>query len=74
MLDFLGFLIHVVERYSYYFILFDLLLIFSRFISLTLQKYGMQWVIDHCDDAHCVRMAALRAAAELFGDILIYLY
>jgi hypothetical protein len=38
MLDFLGFLIHVVERYSYYFILFDLLLIFSRFISLTLQK------------------------------------
>jgi len=38
MLTFLGFLICMFERYSYYFILFDLLLIFSRFISLTLQK------------------------------------
>ena len=25
--------------------------------------------LDHCDDAHCVRMAALRAAADLFLKI-----
>jgi len=38
MLDILGFLIHVFERYSFISYLFELLLNFSRFISLTLQK------------------------------------
>ena len=38
MLDILGFLIHVFERYSIYFVFDELLLNFSRLMSLTLQK------------------------------------
>ena len=64
MLTFLGFLICMFERYSYYFILFDLLLIFSRLMSLTLQKL---W--KAISDSNAV-ISASNAVAILFEQCL----
>jgi hypothetical protein len=47
----------------------ELLLNFSRLMSLSLYKYGMQWVIDHAMMPPAGAWAALRAAADLFGRV-----
>jgi hypothetical protein len=44
MLNILGFLIRIFERYSFYFIFNELLLNFSRLIDLRLQKMWGDWM------------------------------
>ena len=76
MLDILGFLIHVFERYSIYFVFDELLFEFLSFMEFNFAKIVemmanpyMMMGLQHAMMPPAGAWAALRAAADLFGRV-----